>query len=282
MHWVASRRSQLRRLACLLCCLQLVGCATQEPWPEAADLQLSDSALPLLTSSELRSWSSAERMPYSYPAFPYGNKDFNNFLAPCGDRPRPPLAVFDAPGGCDPELGGYLIARDDDGPGVISRLFFTSGPSTPNARGRVEGERIRIYADDLTQPVYDGALSSWRDGAVTPFDAPFTRWTSGALVSYAAIPYQTRMRVVLDALRDDSIYYYTVEARSTPALPDPPPSALGEDFSHAADVGLAAGALQQVFERAAPGQLLRVVLELSADAALLEQIDLVLEWDAEP
>lgn len=221
-------------------------------------------------------------MPYSYPAFPHGNKDFNNFLDVCGSRPSLPLIALDAPGSCEPELGGHLIARDDRGPGVISRLFFTSGSIQPNAHGRVLEERIRIYADDLTRPVYDGALASWRDGAEPPFDAPNTRWTSGALVSYPSIPYQTRMRVVLDALRDDSMYYYTVEARSSPPLDDATPSAPGEPLFHEADVQLAGGALQSVFERVGQGQLQHVRFELGRDAALLEQIDLVLEWDDLP
>jgi hypothetical protein len=68
---------------------------------------------------------------------------------------------------------------------VISRVYFTAGHDGPHARGRVLGERIRIYIDDLSQPAYDHPLSDWRAS-----DSPLTRWTSGALVSYAVIYFQ--------------------------------------------------------------------------------------------
>jgi hypothetical protein len=103
-----------------LCLLALAACAGDAPVVLAPLLDAGAAwgrSPALLESSELRSWSSAERQPYSFPAFPHGNKDFNNFIAVCGSRPALPLEHCAAPGSCDPALGGQLIARDDSGPG---------------------------------------------------------------------------------------------------------------------------------------------------------------------
>jgi hypothetical protein len=267
----------------LLGLLALASCAADTELPPLMSAPPADSdtsgpaerSPALLESSVLRSWSSAEREPYSFPAFPHGNKDFNNFIAACGSQPALPLERFDAPGSCEPGLVGHLIARDDGGPGVISRVYFTGGPDGPNARGRVLDERIRIYADDLSQPVYDHALAEWQDS-----DSPLTRWTSGALVSYASIPYQHSLRVLLDGLHVDSIYYYQVEARSQPPTAPDTPELPSEPLSFDQAVILAPGEQRVVFERNAAGQLQQLRFELGqTDVALLDQIDLVLEWD---
>jgi hypothetical protein len=93
-----------------------------------------------------------------------------------------------------------LIASDD-GPGVLSRIFF--------ADIGFSAERIRIYVDDMATPAYDASIAEWAniDRALAP---PWTGATSGGLVSRAPIVYQRSLRVLLDDLRSDALYYYHV------------------------------------------------------------------------
>jgi hypothetical protein len=174
------------------------------------------AALPVLERGQYRSFTSHDRdEASSYPLLDPGNKDFNNFLASCGIKL--PIALEKTDGAsCAPLLPGYLLVADDNGPGIVSRSLFAVGTVEPLSGADVtfDEERVRVYVDDLTTPVYDGRLSDWRTAAAAPFVPPLTTWTSGSLVSYVPISYQSRLRILLDNLSLTSAYYYRIELLS--------------------------------------------------------------------
>jgi hypothetical protein len=181
--------------------------------------------LPVLDGTQHHEWSSFERGSTDLAVFAHSNKDFNNFLAVCSAEPMLTFQYADRVGPCELPLRGYLIAQADDGPGVISRMYFTGGPLAPPSTANFREERLRIYVDDQPQPVYEGKLADWRSG--DPFFRwPLARYTSGAIVSYEPIAYQSRVRVLLDYLRPDCMYYYQISARSQLARPAEPRESL--------------------------------------------------------
>jgi hypothetical protein len=113
-------------------------------------------------------------------------------------------------------LKGYLIVSDDNGPGIVSRSLFAVGTVDPLSGADVtfDEERVRIYVDDLTVPIYDGKLADWRNATAAPFVPPLTTWTSGSLVSYVPISYQSKIRILLDNLSLTSAYYHRIELLS--------------------------------------------------------------------
>jgi len=185
--------------------------------PDAGPSVFTDwSALPILERGQYRAFTSYDRdEASSYPLFDAGNKDFNNFLASCGVALPIALEKTDA-ASCAPSLQGYLIASDDSGPGIVPRSLFAVGTIDPLSGADVtfDEERVRIYVDDLATPVYDGRLSDWRNATAPPFVPPLTTWTSGSLVSYVPISYQSKLRVLLDNLSLTSAYYYRIELLS--------------------------------------------------------------------
>ena len=204
-------QSQMQRLLVVLLAQSFVlaSCASEADEP----LPLTDawSMLPVLDGVQHREWSSFERGSTGIALFAHSNKDFNNFLAVCSSEPLLTFQHADQNGPCEPPQRGYLIAQDDDGPGVVSRMYFTAGPLAPPSTATFRDEVLRIYVDDQPQPFYEGKLSSWRGGDPT-FRVPLARYTSGALVSYLPIPYEKRLRILLDDLRPDSMYYYQIGA----------------------------------------------------------------------
>jgi hypothetical protein len=174
------------------------------------------AALPVLARGQYRMFTSYDRDEAStYPLIDPGNKDFNNFLASCGIKLPVALEKTDA-ASCAPLLAGYLIVSDDNGPGIVSRSLFAVGTVDPLSGADVtfEEERVRVYIDDLTLPVYDARLADWRNGTAPPFVPPLTTWTSGSLVSYVPITYQSKVRILLDNLSLTSAYYHRVELLS--------------------------------------------------------------------
>jgi hypothetical protein len=150
-------------------------------------------ALPVLVSGQYRMFAGYDRDDDSdYPLIDAGNKDFNNFLAVCDVDLPIALQKSDDSVSCAPSLKGYVVAADDHGPGIVSRSLFAVGTVDPLSGADVTfgDERIRIYVDDLTAPIYDGRLADWRSGTALPFAPPLTTWTSGSLVSYLPISYQ--------------------------------------------------------------------------------------------
>ena len=186
--------------------------------PGAGPAQMTSwAALPALGRGQYRMFAGYDRNDdSSYPVLDPGNKDFNNFLAVCGVDLSVPLEKSDDSGSCAPGLRGYLVASDDHGPGVVSRSLFAVGTIDPLSGADVtfDDERVRIYVDDLTTPIYDGLLADWRSGTASPFVPPLTTWTSGSLVTYMPISYQSKLRILLDNLSTTSAYYHRIDVLS--------------------------------------------------------------------
>jgi hypothetical protein len=270
--------------------------ACAETTPDGPPLTDIWSTLPTLEGTTYREWSSHERgSTPSFPQFPHGNKDFNNFIAVCGAVPSVPWQVADEIGPCEPSLRGYVIAAEDAGPGVVSRMYFTAGPVAPPSRATFGEERVRIYVDDFDAPLFETKLSSWHTGSEPAFRSPLSRYLSGAMVTYRPIPYQKRLRILLDNLRTDSIYYYHIDARSN--LTRPVQTAEAIEFMAANSASLSGQALTrisfadrelnlepgratEVFERDRAGtiQLLSVSV-LSADETAGKEVRLQIGWD---
>jgi Protein of unknown function (DUF2961) len=260
------------------------------------------TALPVLPRGQYRSFTSHDRDDASsYPLLDEGNKDFNNFSASCGVRLPIALEKTDS-ASCAPLLLGYLIASDDNGPGVVSRSLFAVGTVDPLSGADVtfDEERVRIYVDDLLAPVYDGKLSDWRNGTAPPFVPPLTTWTSGSLVSYVPIVYQSKLRILLDNLSLTSAYYYRIDLLSGAEPSSVPPRAIA-----ATDVASAwerhrqdargvegkktwidqtfdvpSGDAVHVLDATGPGTLDLVHLTVdSADPADLRALAISVQWD---
>ncbi len=180
------------------------------------------AALPVLRDSRYEQFSSYNRAVGTFPLEP-GGKDFNNFIAHIGDGLRVLLEHADGP---DPEgraPGGYVLARVDDGPGYVSRMFFTRfsvadlfrGPDffTSGQLGRFDGEVLRVYVDDLDQPASVIPLADL--GAGEPFAAPFAGYGASAVTSYTPISFTQHLRVELDGLCPLSGYFYHVDVQRT-------------------------------------------------------------------
>jgi hypothetical protein len=186
--------------------------------PDASPAELTAwGALPVLVRGQYRTFTSHDRDDASiYPLLDPGNKDFNNFMAVCGVNLPIALQKTDESASCAPSLEGFVIASDDNGPGIVSRSLFAVGTVDPLSGADVtfDEERVRIYVDDLTAPVYDGRLSDWRSGTAPPFVPSLTTWTSGSLVSYVPIGYKSKLRVLIDNLSLTSAYYYRIELLS--------------------------------------------------------------------
>jgi hypothetical protein len=228
----------LRMLVVVLGC-SAFGCDMTE-----APLPLTDawSMLPVLDGTQHEEWSSFERGSSDNAVFAHSNRDFNNFLAVCSAEPLLNFQATDRTGPCELPLHGFLIAESNDGPGVLTRLYFTGGPLGPPSSANLQQEWLRVYVDDQSQPFYEGKLANWRGGDAS-FRPPLARYTSGAFVSYEPIAYRSRVRVVLDDLRPDSMYYYQVSARTHLARPPEPRESLAFLADNAGT--LPGGALQR-------------------------------------
>ncbi len=178
------------------------------------------AGLPVLGDLGYYQYSSYDRMYGTDLQTDPGNKDCNNFIGICGDRPEVYEQEVDETGRCDPGVEGYVIASDDDGPGFVSRIWFTTAPLLPASGLEVADEVIRIYVDDFATPAYRDELADWVTGeGEFPFIEPFTGTTSGSLVSFFPISYQSRLRIVLDNLHTSKLYYYHVDVqRGAPTL----------------------------------------------------------------
>jgi hypothetical protein len=269
-----------------------------EPVPAGAPDQgfaaLSWESMPVLGSSAFRLISSYDRDEQStFPFVAAGNKDFNNWIAVCGETQNT-LSGFSDGSPCDPGLHGYLIASDDSGPGFVSRIFYTHKDLDSTASAN---ERIRIYVDDLTTPAYEGALSDWQNGAPEPFVEPLVEWTSGALVSYVPISYQSKLRILLDDLTPTSGYFYQVDVRSsgptarfTPAKLESVGS-LGGQLERDAKIGtgravwtndqwtVPAGKTVHLLDRTGSGTLGSIRITVDAAMDVLADTELDVTWD---
>ena len=264
------------------------------------------TALPVLVRGQYRMFTGYDRdEASSYPLIDPGNKDFNNFLAVCGVELPIALQKSDDSASCAPGLQGFVVASDDNGPGIVSRSLFAVGTVDPLSGADVSfgEERVRIYVDDLTAPVYDGRLADWRSGAAPPFVPPLTTWTSGSLVSYVPVSYQSKIRVLLDNLSLTSAYYHRIELLSETERSDfTVRGVTAEDIARVYEAlreqargiqekttwanqsfDVAAGGSAPLLESAGPGTIdfLHLAVD-TADVADLRALSLVVTWDDRP
>lgn len=193
------------------------------PAPAGTDrglVRLTDwAALPVLGDQRYEQFSSYNRTPGHEPFEP-GGKDFNNFITSAVEQltvllERLEHAVF------EPQVQGYLLAAVDDGPGYVSRLFFTrfSGLESltdPDflsdpAVGAYANEVLRVYVDDLSAPALVIPVADL--GTAAPLLAPLAGRYSAATLSYVPIAFQQRLWVTLDNLCPLGGYYYHVDVQ---------------------------------------------------------------------
>jgi hypothetical protein len=232
-----------------------------------------------------------------------GNKDFNSFLASCGELPTLIDQQNDGSISCQPGETGYLIAADD-GPGYVSRILLSRGVSDPSSsvlvNVRPTDERIRIYLDGAAMPVFDGTWLEWAGSRSVPFDAPLTGWTSGGTASYLPISYSSRLRVFVDKLAPSPALHYTqVDARRVKETKSFDASALASEDAHVALAALLARAQGEgdswydgqvtldgnaamtpwTRDRAGTIQRLELTLQRASATEILKQTSLRLSWD---
>jgi len=255
----------------------------------AASIDAAWRALPLMRGFQYRSFTSHGPEDRGVPGLAdRGNQDFNNFLAVCGGRPAVRHQTV-AGARCDQQLEGYLIAADDDA-GIVTRIFF---PATEGGAG-FGRERIRIYLDDLNTPAFDGLLQDWRNGSR---DAPpLTRWTSGALVIHAPLVYRSKLRILLDGLQPQRLYYYHVDVQRGSADELRPVHEIAEEFAslqvrvqgaedaseqHIGTWRLEPGSEVTLLEQRGPATLQQLQFELEP-AAPLRDLMLRILWEDAP
>lgn len=300
----------IQRWAIALCMCAALACDSADAVAPAAFEAISDDAgwqallgwdaMSARHTGHYRQFSSRDRDEASaFDGIDAGNKDFDGFLAVCGARPELSRQQLDDVA-CDPDLEGYLIASDDHGPGYVSRIWLTTGNWASGGRDSDwSDERIRIYADDLSVPVYEGRLADWQARTSAPFVEPLTTWNSDAITSYVPISYTSQLRIVLDELREsDNIYYYQVDLQSSGPTQRFDRARLAQqavnswDALHARasddtppwldrSVIIAPGESALLLDRHEPGTIeeLRFTLD---DPAALRTLRLVAAWDDEP
>ena len=258
----------------------------------------------------LRNWSYLQLSSHDpevnldYPYIDPANKDFNNFLAQCGDQEQPVFTELTGDVECSEGMDGFIIAASDSGPGFVSRIWMTARGLTD--RDHYDDEVIRIYVDDITEPVYEGSVDAWAQTGDAPFVEPLVGWRSGSLVSYLPISFDSSLRILIDELDQLKVYYYHVDVQHTaeatagfdPAGFEPPRleaaaalvSASGENpntgFSNDVDqeqLTLVAGGSATVLDHEGSGTIELVTLELDTPSLeTLRGITVRMTWDDQP
>jgi len=296
------RSARLSAAALAIAALSAGAAAAQATPPSFPDWDL----LPVLDTHQYRQFSSYDRNEAWYClAMDPGNKDFNNFLGArnanrtyCERTDGVPL---------EPSLGdGHLIAASDSGPGVVSRIFLTAASTANTVEPGFSNETIRIYADDLTTPVFQGKVMDLATGAAAAFAWPMTADYDGAIVSSTPIAYKSKLRVMLGGLKGVTAFYYyhvdTIEGLDG-RVPVPPLFAAEKpsDFKPLAtsialenqaiydaqrsawvntNATLAPGQTVRLLDRAGPGTLRYLQFYLpTADVAHLTDLTLRVTWD---
>lgn len=176
--------------------------------------------LPTFRNSRYRQYSSHHREPGSLPLEP-GGKDFNSFVDHCSDGPPLLLETYDHAACTFAAPGEFTLARVTDGPGFVSRMFFTRFEALDVTRGasffenaelgRFGEELLRVYVDDMQKPAFTLPLADV--GVADPFAAPLAGRHSAALLCYTPISFRENLRVALIRPRASSGYYYQVDVQ---------------------------------------------------------------------
>lgn len=127
----------------------------------------------------LRSWKCFQFSSYDRTG---GNADAGNFLRRDGD---------------------VAVLAEMDGPGAIVRIW------SANPHGR-----MRIYLDNMDNPVIDCPMRDFFEGRFSPLRPPIAMPSSGGVVSYFPMPFAQKMRVTV---QDPGTMYYHVTVVQFPA-----------------------------------------------------------------
>lgn len=184
----------------------LAGCSS-DGRPSPFEELLDWNHLPVLHPYTYRQFSSYDRLKQPrYPLVDPGNKDFNNFLSVCGDRQPLFNMETDTDSFCDKGMEGYLIAHVEGTSGFVSRIWTTAAPAYTR-------EDIKIYVDDLTEPVYTDRVKDWGSPRETIFVEPIAGPRSGSFTSYLPIAFKKSLRILLDNLSPAAVYYHHVNVQ---------------------------------------------------------------------
>jgi len=208
--------------------------------------ELSDwQGLPHLRNDRYEQFSSHHRRPGTLLLEP-GGRDFDNFIALSGWSLPTLMGQVDRADVDGGTLGGYLLASVDDGPGFVTRMFFTrfrldnllAGDrffDLPDLGG-FDYEVLRIYVDDLSRPAMEVPLTDL--GEDDPFARPLAGRTVAATVSYTPISFRHRLRVVLGRTNTFCAYFYHVDVKRIDSATRPFSPRLADDPAYGASAAM--------------------------------------------
>ena len=117
-----------------------------------------------------------------------GNDDFSNFVRPGPD--------------------GWMVVADLEGPGFISRFWFT---------GSKDGKkRLRFYFDGEKNPSIETTMDEWM-GKTEPLTLPFAGYEPYCWFSWLPVPYQKRLVIMEEApVTGEKLYYHIAHHKLPP------------------------------------------------------------------
>ncbi|MBZ0253908.1 MAG: hypothetical protein K8I02_11270, partial [Candidatus Methylomirabilis sp.] len=184
--------------------------APASPWARMAD----PASIPTFRGDRALRFSSYDRGLLGETVFGPGNKDFNHFLAACGDAYALTLQTTDGVA-CEPGAEGYLLAKVSGAPGYVSRIWLAKFPEDVYGEPW-HAQRLVVYVDDLATAAVDIPVAEIAAGGTPPFVEPFAGKRSGGLVSYAPIPFERELRVYLRGADNPAdVVYHHVDVRLT-------------------------------------------------------------------
>ncbi len=104
--------------------------------------------------------------------------------------------------------GDEGVLFESEGPGVITRIWMTSGEGVSQPLD--PGATIRIYLDHAQQPIFEGPLPSLFDGSSPPFTLPLVGdrdRSSGGNFSYVPIPFAQHCKVTLEESAEANLWF---------------------------------------------------------------------------
>ncbi|MEM1206577.1 MAG: DUF2961 domain-containing protein, partial [Acidobacteriota bacterium] len=104
--------------------------------------------------------------------------------------------------------GGEGVLFEDFGPGVVTRIWMTTGDGV--SRPLPEEARIRMFLDGDPQPVLDLPLPELFAGTEAPFEGPLVQHrlqASGGNFSVVPIPYRDGCRITVEGLGETLLWF---------------------------------------------------------------------------
>ena len=109
----------------------------------------------------------------------------------------------------DSETPGWKVVAELEGPGVLSRFWFT---------GAKDGKphRFRFYFDGEESPRFEGDVKEWCGGGMSPFLPPLAEYRNYCWYSFVPMPYAKGLRVECEAGPAGAKPYYQLSERRLP------------------------------------------------------------------